>query len=72
MWNTHSTGRRTARALPTRRIELAGAKRRNGHARLTATHGVVAEGHAQLADGAVDVDAELVGEAQHLGAEVER
>ena len=29
-------------------------------------HGVVAEGHPQLADGAVDVDAELVGQAQHL------
>ncbi len=33
--------------------------------------GVVAEGHPQLADGVVDVGAEVVGEAQHLVAEVE-
>ena len=42
---------------------LAGA----ANARTGLQHdGVVAEGHAQLADGAVDVDAELVGQAQHL------
>ena len=36
------------------------------------TYGVVTERDAQLADGAIDVDAEVVGQPQDLRAEVER
>src|SRR4051794_11816049 len=63
--------RSAARGLEPRFYSAAEPAPKGGRAALQ-HHGVVAEGDAQLADRAVDVDAEVVGEAQHLVAEVEQ
>ena len=77
MWNTHSTGRRAPRGGSSGtdlRLPLSGSgkrQKRRGAARRYSSTASWPKAIAQLADGAVDVDAELVGQAQHLGAEVE-
>src|SRR6188472_2682832 len=43
-----------------------GAANIPGRTRLREQHRLVPEGHSELADGAVDVNPEVVGEAQHL------